>query len=146
RLWCAVQQEPSLEEILAAAKSKRYALARLRRMVLCACLQIPEGLARQTPPYARVLAFDERGRELLRRLDGGRPIPVLTKPAAVRSLGETAERTFELGAKGHDLYVLGRALPETRRPGEDWRRSPVRVQREGPQQPRSPLPTDRGDA
>ena len=39
RLMAAAQEETTLDGILAAAKSKRYALARLRRMCMCACLR-----------------------------------------------------------------------------------------------------------
>jgi predicted nucleotidyltransferase len=125
RLWRAVQEKNSLEEIAAAAKSKRYAFSRLRRMLLCAALQIPAGQGRTLPPYARVLAATARGRELLRSLDDKSGVPILTKPAAVRSLGGEAERVFELGARAHDLYVLGYPAPDARSPGEDWRRGPA---------------------
>ena len=124
RLWRAVQEESGLEEILAAAKSKRYALARLRRMVLCAALGLRAGERRELPPYARVLALDGRGRELLRGLDESCPVPVLTKPAQVRKLSPRCEEVFSLAAAAHDLYVLGRPAGERRRPGEDWRRGP----------------------
>ena len=51
-------------------KSKRYALARLRRMCLAAALGLEKDSARGLPPYARVLAFNQRGQTLLRELDG----------------------------------------------------------------------------
>jgi predicted nucleotidyltransferase len=124
RLWRAVQEENGLEEILAAAKSKRYALSRLRRTVLCAALGLRSGERGELPPYARVLAFDGRGRELLRGLDESGPVPVLTKPAQVRKLSPRCEEVFSLGAAAHDLYVLGRSAGERRAPGEDWRRGP----------------------
>jgi predicted nucleotidyltransferase len=123
RLWRAVQEEAGLGEIQAAAKSKRYALSRLRRMCLCAALGIPAELNRSLPPYARVLALNGRGRGLLRSLDGGSGLPIVTKPAALRERGGRAEQVFELGARAHDLYTLG--LPERGRPGEDWRRGPA---------------------
>ena len=125
RLWKAVQEEGRLEDIAQAAKSKRYALARLRRMCLAAALGLEKDSARGLPPYARVLAFNQRGQTLLRELDGESPIPLLSKPAQVRQLGERAESVFRLGAGAHDLYTLG--LPAQERPGEDWRRGPIRI-------------------
>ena len=123
RLWHAVQEEAGLEEILLAAKSKRYPHARLRRMALAAALGLQAENPRGLPPYARVLAFNHRGRELLGALDSA--LPVLIKPAAVRKLPEEVQRVFTLGAAAHDLYTL--ALPAWReiRPGEDWRRGPT---------------------
>lgn len=125
RLYHAVQEEADLESILQFAKSKRYALSRLRRMALCAALGVSAETAAGTPPYARVLAFNARGRLLLRKLEGHSSIPILTKPAAARRLGGTTEEIFNLGSRAHDLYVLG--LPEglSQRPGADWRTGPV---------------------
>lgn len=125
RLYRAVQEETDTEAILAAAKSKRYALSRLRRMLLCAALGVPAGENRRLPPYARVLAANARGRELLRGLDGNCPLPLLIKPAQARKLPEDCLRSFELGARAHDLYVLGLPAPEARRPGADWRTGPT---------------------
>lgn len=43
RLCAAVREEPTFNAILASAKSKRYALARIRRMCMCAALGVREG-------------------------------------------------------------------------------------------------------
>lgn len=56
RLRAAVRDEPTLDGVLSAAKSKRYALARIRRMTMCACLGVREGMAEGPPPFARLLA------------------------------------------------------------------------------------------
>ena len=66
KLMRASRRENSLEEILAATKSKRYTRSRLDRMVMCAFLGITaEDLAAQVP-YTRVLAFNSRGRAVLK--------------------------------------------------------------------------------
>lgn len=67
KVWRAVQTQPDYESILAAAKSRRYPRTRLQRLLLCAYLGIDGQTLRQTPPYVRVLAFDERGQTLLRQ-------------------------------------------------------------------------------
>ena len=60
------QRETTIDGILAAAKSKRYAYARLRRLLLAAYLGVtPEDIP-QRVPYLRVLACNARGREVLR--------------------------------------------------------------------------------
>lgn len=128
RLYRAVQEERSLDAVLSAAKTKRYALSRLRRMCLCAALGVREGMSRELPPYARILALNARGRELLRGVRNVSPIPILTKPAAVRDLGRECETLFTLGARAHDLYVLGYPAEGERRAGMDWRTGPVIVE------------------
>ena len=123
-LYRAAHEEPTLDGVLAAAKSKRYALARIRRMTMCAALGVTAGMDTGTPPYARVLAIGAQGRELLRAIDARTSVPVITKPAAGRSLPGEAGEIFALTADAHDLYVLGCPAREERRCGGDWRASP----------------------
>lgn len=66
KLMHAARKEATLEDILTAVKSKRYTRTRLDRMVLCAFLGLT-GADLSTPvPYARVLALNDRGREILK--------------------------------------------------------------------------------
>lgn len=119
RLYDAVQTATTLEELYDAAKTKRYPLARLRRMVLSAYLGVeaPSGV----PPYLRVLGADGRGRVLLRQLrDSG--VPVLTKGADVAALGAAAEELFRRECRWTDQYDLCRPNPGTT--GSDWRYTP----------------------
>ena len=124
RLYGAVRQEPSLDGVLAAAKTKRYALARIRRMVMCACLGVKAGMNEGIPPYARLLAANCRGRELLRDLQRDSKVPILTKPAAVKDMGRLCAELFTLGANAHDFYTFGYRAVEERKPGKDWRTGP----------------------
>ncbi len=56
----------TLEEIIAATKSKRYTRTRLDRMVMCAFLGITQKDMDSPAPYARVLALNDKGREILK--------------------------------------------------------------------------------
>ena len=127
RLYRAVREQGSLAAIYAAAATKRYPTARIRRALLCACLGVREGMAAGIPPYARVLAANGRGREHLRRLADSATVPIVTKPASVKSLDARSAALFTLSAAAHDFYTLAYPDPACRRPGEDWRRSPVMV-------------------
>ena len=91
---------------------------------MCAALGVTAGIDGGTPPYARVLAIGAQGRELLRAIDMRASVPVITKPAAGRSLPGPAGEIFALTADAHDLYVLGCPAREERRCGGDWRASP----------------------
>lgn len=75
KLMHSARKEATLEDILTAAKSKRYTRTRLDRMVMCAFLGITQEDMDATPPYTRVLAFNDRGREILNkaRLTGDYP-------------------------------------------------------------------------
>jgi predicted nucleotidyltransferase len=127
RLYAAAHEEVTWDAVLAAAKSKRYALARLRRMAICAALGVREGMADGVPPYARLLAATEKGKGLLRTIGNSSSMPVVTKPATVRDLSREALGVFNLGAMAHDLYVLAYSANEERRGGADWRTGPALV-------------------
>ena len=75
KLMRAVRREETLENILTAVKSKRYTRSRLDRMVMCAFLGLTAADLNVAAPYVRVLAFNDRGREILKkaRLTGSFP-------------------------------------------------------------------------
>lgn len=127
RLFKAAHEEATLDAVLAAVKTKRYALSRIRRMCLCACLGVKAGMNEGVPPYARVLAANARGCELLRDIQRKESVPVLTKPATVREMAPKCRDVFAIGASAHDFYVLGYRAPGERKGGGDWRNGPVIV-------------------
>ena len=63
----ACREEATLEAIIAATKSKRYTRTRIDRMVMCAFLGITKDTLEDVVPYTRVLAFNDRGREILKK-------------------------------------------------------------------------------
>lgn len=79
-LWSKVMRaartERTVEDILSTAKSKRYPRTRLQRLLMCAYLGLTQAELAAPIPYVRVLAFDQAGRVLLRRMrqHGGIPI------------------------------------------------------------------------
>ena len=72
KLMHASRECQSLEEIIAATKSKRYTRTRIDRMILCAALGLTAQDLTAPAPYCRVLAFNDTGRAILRnaREDG----------------------------------------------------------------------------
>ena len=124
RLYDASRVAASLPELLAAAKTKRYAMARLRRMVMWAYLGLTPGDMPERVPYLRVLAANGTGCRLLSRMREAAAVPVLTRPAQVRRLGPEARRLFELEVRATDLYTL--AYPRLSAAGStEWREGPV---------------------
>ena len=113
RLLEAAGKAGTLEELYDLTKSKRYAHARIRRVVLRAFLgidRIPERV-----PYLRVLGMNGRGREVLRQMGEE---TVITKPAHGRGIP-----LLEAEARYTDLYAL--CFPTARPSGMEWTKSPV---------------------
>lgn len=70
KLMHAARKETTLEAVAAAVKSKRYTRSRIDRMILCAFLGITQEAMDAPIPYARILAFNDRGREILAGVKG----------------------------------------------------------------------------
>ena len=88
----------NLEDILTATKSKRYTRSRLDRMAMCAFLGITEQVLSSPAPYVRVLAFNDKGRSLLRRHKESFPF---------RNAGDRVDDPYQLlEDRCGDLYAL----------------------------------------
>ena len=130
RLYSAVREHGDLAGVFAAARTRRYPMARVRRACMCACLGVTAEMSRGLPPYARILAMNEKGRAYLASIRDSVELPVLIRPAAVRAFPEPCAALFALGASAHDLFVLAYDSPAQRTGGEDWRKGPALVENE----------------
>ena len=100
----ACRQENSLEDILTAVKSKRYTRTRLDRMAMCAFLGLTEEVLASPAPYARVLGFTDRGREVL---------SIAKRRTPLYNVGTAVESPFwQLEQRCTDLYGLFAQTPE----------------------------------
>ena len=127
RLLEAIRKGRTVDEICAQAKTKRYALSRIRRMIFCAYLGITKEESQTLPPYVRVLAFNDKGREVLKAARKQATLALITKPAHAFDLGGDARKIFEREALACDLYHL--ALPGWKNTpwGVDWRQNAIYV-------------------
>ena len=68
------------------------------------------------PAYLRLLGANEQGRAFLAQTRKSRTVPVVTKAADVKALGEAAARAQELERIAQGLYAL--CLPQPVLPAE----------------------------
>ena len=125
RFYRAVHSAATVEDILLAAKTKRYPLSRLRRMLLHSYLDVRTPEKDEMPPYLRVLGANGTGRALLKTMRGTAALPVLTKPGHARQLDEAAQRLFALESRCTDLYTLAYPVLEQALPGSEYTTNPV---------------------
>lgn len=94
----ACRTEATLEAIIAATKSKRYTRTRIDRMVMCAFLGITKETLEAEVPYTRVLAFNDKGRGILK---------AAKKSGTFLNAGEAFDHPYwELERRCGDLYGL----------------------------------------
>lgn len=66
KLMHAARAHATLEEIATAVKTKRYTRSRIDRMMMCAFLGLTAQDIAAPVPYSRVLAFNDKGRQILK--------------------------------------------------------------------------------
>ena len=106
RIFNAVRKATGLEELYFLIKTKRYPLARIRRIILSAFLGIHAEDASGFPPYLRVLGIGNRGPEILKKAKLAAKLPIVSRPADLSALDEHAGRIADLESRAADLYAL----------------------------------------
>ncbi len=109
RLYKA-KRASSLEELLSSIQTKRYPMARLRRILLHILLDIRHNDMQGVPPYGRILAFNEVGRQVLRESKRMRRLPFSHSLAELAHTSPEAGRCAALESQSTDIYQLSRAV------------------------------------
>ena len=98
KLMHVSRQQATLEGIASAVKSKRYTRSRIDRMLMCAFLGLTQRDLETPAPYCRVLAFNERGREILK---------IARKTGHFPNVGELQNHPYQaIEKRCDDLYGL----------------------------------------
>ena len=118
RLYRASREACSLEQLYAAVKSKRYPLARVRRLVMNAFLQLPAQMQTLPPPYLRVLGMNERGKQILSAMKRTASLPVSTSLMKLARSTEAAHQWAQVEAAACDQYSI--FCQQIQASGSDW--------------------------
>ena len=103
RVYACSFKAATSEQLISLIKSKRYTHARIRRAVLNVLLENPAGLYKIPVKYMSVLAFNDRGRQLLKQLSMTCSLPIITKPSKAEELKDSKAH-FELECRASDIY------------------------------------------
>ena len=92
-------------------KTRRYTLARIRRLVLSAFIGIDNAYFMKKPPYLRVLGFTPAGEALLKERSQNCPVPIIARASDVKRLDDSAMGVFKIECRATDLYALSLKRP-----------------------------------
>ena len=109
KIYFSARVATSLDELYNMIKTKRYTMARIRRLVLSAFLALDNRFFMTTPPYVRVLGFNSNGLEHLKTPQG--IIPVITRALQIKNLYDDAIKVFETECRATDIYNLALGVP-----------------------------------
>ena len=109
KIYFSARVATSLDELYNMIKTKRYTMARIRRLVLSEFLALDNRFFMTTPPYVRVLGFNSNGLEHLKTPQG--IIPVITRALQIKNLDDDAIKVFETECRATDIYNLALGVP-----------------------------------
>nr|WP_092067506.1 nucleotidyltransferase [Dendrosporobacter quercicolus]NSL46626.1 nucleotidyltransferase [Dendrosporobacter quercicolus DSM 1736]SDL57879.1 Predicted nucleotidyltransferase [Dendrosporobacter quercicolus] len=135
KILAAALEAGNQQELLAAMKSKRYPATRLQRILIHALLGMTKSTIAQFdqtgPLYARVLAFNDNGRQLLKKISRNASFPVITK--TTRHLNSTSrhrpalsmlQQLLALDTLATDIFSLSLPSAPWTAGGWDFRQPP----------------------
>ncbi|MBL0388849.1 nucleotidyltransferase [Tumebacillus sp. ITR2] len=113
RLIEGARRVNSVQELIAYAKTKRYTWTKIQRALTSILLGVTreeqaELHIERGPEYIRVLGFNERGREVLRKASSRAVVPILTKMPREQSQSPM----LQLDLRATRVYSQGYACPQ----------------------------------
>lgn len=107
RIYNAVKKCNSPEELFAEIKTKRYTMARLRRIVTSAILGITKELQSSPLPYLRILGMTDTGRLALSETSKKTDLPIVTSVSqALKTFEGNAREMLMREVKATDLRTV----------------------------------------
>lgn len=110
RIYKAAKVSTNLAELYMLVKTKRYTMARIRRIIMACFIGIKKADLKNQPAYARILGMNKKGREILAAADSRIPMDTSLKSLAEKS--ETAKRQAYLEERAGNLYALAFDKPK----------------------------------
>lgn len=121
RIYKAARVSTNMNELLFLIKTKRYTLARIRRIVLSAYLGITKNDLKNSPSYVRILGMNSKGKEILAAAKC--ELPIDTSLAQLAKKSDIAAKQAKLEERCDNQYAL--ALSKRQVCGIDYTAKPI---------------------
>ena len=121
RIYRAVSVASSLNELYLLIKTKRYTIARIRRIILSAFLGITKNDLKIKPSYVRILGMNGKGKEILGAAKCD--LPINTSLSQLEKIDENTKKQAGLEQHCDNQYTL--ALEKRLGCGLDYTAKPI---------------------
>ncbi|MFZ5352612.1 MAG: nucleotidyltransferase [Bacillota bacterium] len=123
----------NVDELITNIKTKRYTRTFIQRLLCHMLLDLKESTisklkAADCPVYIRVLAFNNRGTQLLKRMKENEELPIITKVANYTPDNALLSEMLRYDLMSTDIYSLGYDDRRYKRGGMDYLISPAYIQ------------------
>ena len=98
-----------MQELLDILQSKRYKKVRIKRFILNYLLNVNKNakkLFEENFEYIKPLAFNENGRNILKKIKENSNIKIISKSRDIKLLSENGQKKLKLEEKSEKIYKL----------------------------------------
>lgn len=92
RLKNASIEANDISSLISLAETKKFTNARIRRALWYSFFGVTSSDVKELPQFSQVLAFDQKGRALLKSIKAKGSLPLITKPSSFSHLNDTAKK------------------------------------------------------
>lgn len=131
RIKSAAASCGTIDELIESISTKRYTRTRVQRIIS----SLMTGFTSEEfdtfnkyggPQYARILGLNNKGRQLLSKINKCSHLPIITKTANYsKSCNPLLKRMLEIESFATDMYVLGYSNPIHRKAGQEFTQNVV---------------------
>ena len=121
RLIQSAMEYDNIASLAEAAKSKRYTLSKIRRIIMNTLLDFTADIYKPQPDYIRVLGMNKTGMAVLKQAKEQCTVPIITKTADYKE----NSKQFALDVRATDISALCCPDKTKRIGGLDFKTSPV---------------------
>lgn len=107
-----IRRAPSYDELLSSLKSKRYTMTAIKRMLMNILLGVKKADVEvfrrlSSVPYIRILAFNDKGAELLKKIKHSSEVTIINKVPRLDSIrDETARKMLQYDIDSTDIFNI----------------------------------------
>ena len=108
-IYNKIRDSYSYDELCNSIKTKRYTMARIRRIILSAFLGIDSRYFLKEPPYVRILGLNT---EIPKIIPSPSNKPIITRTMQIYSQSDEVKKLFELENTANEIYSLSLDNPK----------------------------------
>ncbi len=111
RIFESIKTSASFDELLTNIKTKRYTMARIRRIIMSAAFSVDNSYLKKEPPYIHIIGYRKESESLVSEIARNSDRPVIMSGKDTEKLSSFGKKVFGTECIATDLYSLAFTPP-----------------------------------
>lgn len=125
RILDSIRKSTSLNELLSDIKTKRYTMARIRRIIMSAAFSVDNSYLKKEPPYIHIIGYRKDSEDVVSAIAKNADRPVIISGKDSEKLCDFGKKVFDTECKATDLYGL--AFTPPRPCGKEYKEPLIKI-------------------